>query len=93
MQYIAVPEYDWPALRQQFPGEFENPVDASVSPTDWVPLRVVVRDRTVEIYVGSVTSPTLEVRKLGPSDRGLIGLWTGNGSDGAFANLRITQTN
>jgi len=25
-------------------------------------------------------------------DRGLIGLWTGNNSDGDFANLRITPT-
>ena len=92
VQYIAVPEYDWPTLRQQFPEESENPVDASVSPTDWIPLRVVVQRRMVQIYVGSVSSPTLEVRKLGASDRGLIGLWTGNNSDGDFANLRITST-
>ena len=93
VQYMAVPEYDWPILRQKFPEEFENPVDASVSPTDWVPLRVMVQGRTVRIYVGSVTAPTLEVRKLGTSDRGLIGLWTGHNSDGDFTNLRITPTN
>ncbi len=81
VQYMAVPEYDWSRLRQQFPEEFENPVDASISPTDWVPLRVVVKGRTIQIYVGSVTSPTLEVRKVGTSDRGLIGLWTGDNSD------------
>lgn len=90
VQYIAVPDYDWPRLRQEFPGEFENPVDASVGPTAWVPLRIVVKDRTVQVYVGAVTSPTLEVRKLGTHDRGMIGLWTGNNSDGAFANLRVT---
>jgi hypothetical protein len=90
VQYIALPDYDWPRLRKEFPEEFENPVDASVSPTDWVPLRVVVRARTVQIFVGRVTSPTLEVRKLGTLDRGRIGLWTGNGSDGDFANLRVT---
>ncbi len=93
VQYIAVPEYDWPRLRQQFPEEFENPVDASVSPTDWVPLRLVVTGRTIRIYVGSVTSPTLEVRKLGTSHQGLIGLWTGNNSEGDFANLRVTPMN
>ena len=32
----------------------------------------------------------LEVRKLGSLDRGAVGLWVGNGSDGDFANLRIT---
>lgn len=90
VQYIAVPDYDWPRLRKEFPEAFENPVDSSVSPTDWVPLRVVVKDRTIQVYVGAVTSPTLDVRKLGAHDRGMVGLWVGNGSDGDFANLRIT---
>jgi hypothetical protein len=90
VQYIAVPDYDWPRLRKEFPEEFENPVDPSVPPTDWVPLRVVVKDKTVQVYVGAVKSPTLEVRKLGSVDRGSIGLWVGNNSDGDFANLRVS---
>ncbi len=90
VQYIAVPDYDWPRLRQDFPEEFENPVDPSVDATAWVPLRVVVKGRTIQIHVGSAASPTLEVRKLGAHDRGMVGLWVGNGSDGDFANLRIT---
>jgi hypothetical protein len=92
VQYIALPDYDWPRLRKEFPEEFENPVDPSVAPTDWVPLRVVVKGRSIQIYVGTVTSPTLEARTLGQQDRGLVGLWTGNNSDGDFANLRITQS-
>jgi hypothetical protein len=89
VQYISLPDYDWPRLRKEFPEEFENPVDQSVVPTDWVPLRVV-KGNAIQIYVGTVKTPTLEVRKLGQLDRGMIGLWTGNGSDGAFSNLRIT---
>ncbi len=90
VQYMALPDYDWPRLRKEFPEEFENRVDPSVAPTDWVPLRVVVKGRTIQVYVGLVKSPTLEIRKLGQHDRGMIGLWTGNNSDGDFANLRIT---
>ena len=90
VQYMAPPEYDWPRLREKFPEEFENPVDASVAPTDWVPLRLAVKDQKIQIYVGAVKSPTLDVRKLGTLDRGMIGLWTGNNSDGDFANLRVT---
>jgi hypothetical protein len=89
VQYIAPPDYDWPRLRKEFPEEFENPVDPSVAPTDWVPLRVVVKGQTVQVYVGKATAPTLEVRKLGKLERGMVGLWTGNNSDGDFANLRI----
>jgi hypothetical protein len=90
VQYNAMPDYDWPRLRKEFPEEFENPVDPSVAPTDWVALKVVVKDKTVQVYVGAVKSPTLEVRKLGSADRGAIGLWVGNGSDGDFANLRVS---
>jgi len=90
VQYIAVPDYDWPRLRKEFPEEFENPVDPSVSPTDWVPLKIVVKGRTIQIYAGAVKSPALEVRKLGQDERGTIGLWVGNTSDGDFANLRVT---
>jgi hypothetical protein len=90
VQYMAVPDYDWPRLRKEFPSEFENPVEPPVAPTEWVPLRVVAKGRTVQVYVGAVKSPTLEVRKLGSHNQGLIGLWVGNNSDGDFANLRIT---
>jgi hypothetical protein len=90
VQYVALPEYDWPRLRREFPGEFENPVDSSVVPTEWVPLRIVVHGTRIQAYVGAVTSPTLDIRKLGPHTGGMIGLWTGNNSDGAFANLRVT---
>jgi hypothetical protein len=85
-----LPEFDYSRLRQEFPEEFENPVDPSIGPTDWVPLRVVVTGKTIQIFAGPAKAPTLEVRKLGSLDRGMIGLWTGNNSDGAFANLRIT---
>lgn len=90
VQYIVLPDYDWPRLRKEFPEEFENPVDASVVPTAWVPLRVIIKGETVQIYAGTVQTPSLEVRTLGQLDRGMIGLWTGNNSDGAFANLRIS---
>jgi hypothetical protein len=90
VQYIALPDYDWPRLRKEFPEEFENPVDASVAPTGWVPLRIVVNDKSIQISVGAVSAPTLEVRRLGSHGAGEVGLWVGNGSDGDFANVRIT---
>jgi hypothetical protein len=92
VQYMALPDYDWPRLRKEFPEEFENPVDASVSPTEWIPLRIVVSGQRIQIYVGGGTTPALEVRKLGSYERGAVGLWTGNNSDGDFSNLRITAS-
>jgi hypothetical protein len=92
VQYISWPDYDWPRLRKEFPEEFENPVDPSLVPTDWVPVKVVVQGARIQIYAGPVKSPTLEVRKLGQLDRGLVGLWVGNNSEGDFANVRIAPT-
>jgi hypothetical protein len=93
VQYMTVPEFDWPLLRERFPEEFENPVNGTLSPTDWVPLRIVVRGPKVQIFVGQVANVTLEARKLGALDRGLVGLWVGNTSDGDFANLQIRPAN
>ena len=90
VQYMQVPEFDWPVLREKFPEEFERPVDASIKPTDWVHLRVVVKGGRVQAFVGSATTPTLDVRKLGQLDRGMVGLWVGNNSDGDFSSLRLS---
>ena len=93
VQYISLPKFDFQDLRDQFPEEFENPVDASIVPTDWVKLRVVVEGSKVQIYVGIATEEvTLEVRKLGQLDGGQVGLWVGNVSGGDFANLVVTAT-
>jgi hypothetical protein len=90
VQYISMPTFDFQPLRDQFPEEFENPVEPSLVPTDWVRLRVVVHGSKVQIYVGPVNQVTLEVRKLGQLDGGQVGLWVGNVSGGDFANLVIT---
>ena len=91
VQYITLPEFDYDRLRKDLPEEFENPIDASVGPTDWVKLRVVVGVR-IQIYVGAVSEAALEVRKLGQLYGGQVGLWVGNDSGGDFANLVVTPT-
>lgn len=92
VQYITLPQFDYDRLRIDFPEDFENPVDASIEPTNWVHLRVVVQGAKVQIYVGGVPEATLEVRKLGQLYGGQVGLWVGNNSGGDFANLVITPT-
>ena len=92
VQDISLPKFDFQDLRDEFPEEFENPVDGSIVPTDWVKLRVVVESMKVQIYVGTASEVTLEVRKLGQLDGGQVGLWVGNVSGGDFANLVITPT-
>ena len=90
VQYISMPEFDFQDLRDRFPEEFENPVDASIVPTDWVRLRVVIEGSKLQVYVGLIKQVTLEVRKLGRLEDGQVGLWVGNDSGGDFANLIVT---
>ena len=61
-----------------------------MSPTDWIPLRVVIKTNTVEVYVGTAKAAALEARRLATGTTGAVGLWVGNNSDGDFANLRMT---
>jgi hypothetical protein len=90
---MTLPQFDYDRLRIDFPEEFENPVDASIEPTSWVNLRVVIQGGKVQVYAGGVSEATLEVRKLGQLYGGQVGLWVGNNSGGDFANLVITPTN
>ena len=84
-----MPEHDYAGLRQSSPGAFENAVDSSASPTAWNRLRIVTRNGRVQVFVGQSSTPLLDVRGLQSGGRGPVGLYVGNGSDGAFANLRI----
>lgn len=93
VQYVSVPNFDWPKLRQDFPNKYESAVTPDVSPTAWVSLKVVVARGRVQAYVGGVASPTLNVDALGGLTRGGIGLWVGNNSDGEFADLRVSAAN
>jgi hypothetical protein len=91
VQYESMPRYPWMALRQQFPEEFENPVDASVDPNTWNAVRLVVGRDRVRAFVGGASAPALDVRRLSPINQGNVGLWVGNISGGEFANLRLSS--
>ena len=91
MQYIAHPAYPWNVLREQHPGKYEAALDPAPDPEGWVHLRLVLDGRTVSAYVDGAEAPVLVVERLGQSARGRVGLWVGNGSEGDFANLRITR--
>lgn len=90
VQYIALPEYDWPKLRQEHPDEYEKAVEPAPDPTQWFHVRIMLEGPTIRVYVNDQPTPCLTVRKLNERRTGGIGLWVGNMSDGDFANLKIT---
>jgi hypothetical protein len=91
IQYVAMPENDYARLRARFPGQFEGAVASSTQPAAWNHVRLVVRDGRVQAFVGTGGTAALDVRELQAGRHGQAGLFVDNGSDGAFANLRILR--
>jgi len=92
IQYISLPNHDWPTLRQVFPGRYENemqPVPENVE--DWIHAKIVVHRPQVKVYVNGSDKPSLEVDLMSEAKQGKVGFWVGNGSEGWFRNLKIEK--
>jgi hypothetical protein len=90
VQYISHPEYTWSKLREEHPGEYENPLPSPPDPDQFFRARIVVKRPQVSVYVNGDTEPCLVVNELSHREGGRIGLWMGNNSDGAFAEMVIS---
>jgi len=90
VQYISHPTYTWNKLRTERPNQFEQPVAPPPDPNQWFHARVVIAFPSVRVFVNDAATPALDVKQLSDRKTGWVGVWVGNGSDGAFANLTIT---
>jgi hypothetical protein len=89
-QYGAQPEFDFDRLRKESPEKYESYVD--LEPGVWTKYRVVVDGTKARLFIHAAAQPCLIINdmKLGDSERA-IALWVGPGTEGHFANLKITQ--
>jgi len=89
-QYAAYPEFDFDRLRKESPEKYESYVD--LEPGVWTKCRIVIDGTKARLYVHGVAQPSLLVNgmKLGDSE-GAVALFVGPGTEGYFANLKITQ--
>ena len=89
-QYIGMPDFPWHKLRKEQPGVYESYADMAAG--EWTRLRVEVDGAKARLYVNSAEQPALIVNdlKLGPNARGGVALWVGPGTEGYFANVRVT---
>ena len=92
VQYVSQPVYTWQKLRAEKPGVYENQVNPVPDPEGWFHARIVIAGSRIQVFVNETPSPCLSVETLSERKSGRVGLWVGNGSDGAFANLRITPS-
>jgi hypothetical protein len=89
-QYGAQPDFDFDRLRKESPEKYESYVD--LEPGVWTKYRIVIDGTKARLFVHGATQPCLIVNdlKLGDST-GAVALWVGPGTEGYFANLKITQ--
>lgn len=90
VQYISMPGFDWNKLRSEFPGKYENIASPVPDPNDLFHAKVVVNYPEIKVFVSNFANPSLVVKQISSQQKGWIGFWVGNGSDGDFKNLKIT---
>jgi hypothetical protein len=90
IQYVAYPDFTFPKLRQEEPGKYETYADVDIG--QWISLCLIVKDARAELFIDGASRPAIVVNdlKLGPTQRGGVGLWIEAGTIGHFSNLRIT---
>ncbi len=88
-QYVSFPDWPWNRTRAETPGLYESYAD--LEPGAWTHVKITVSGTKAALYVHNAEQPCLIVNdlKLGAA-KGAIGLWIGPGTDGYFANLRVT---
>lgn len=89
-QYAAYPEFDFDRLRKESPEKYESYVD--LEPGVWTKYRIVIDGTKARLFVHGAAQPCLIVNdmKFGDSE-GAVALFVGPGTEGYFANLKITQ--
>jgi len=88
-QYSSHPDFDFARSRQEAPEKYESYVD--LEPAAWTKYKIEVEGRKARLYVHGAEQPCLIVSdmKLEPRE-GAVALWVGPGTEGYFANLKIT---
>src|SRR5262245_9718018 len=88
-QYSSYPDFDFARSRQEAPEKYESYVD--VQPGVWTRYRIEIEGPKARLFVNGAEQPCLIVNdmKLEPKE-GRVALWVGPGTEGYFANLKIT---
>ena len=88
-QYSSHPDFDFARLRKESPEKYESYVD--LQPGVWTKYRITIEGRKARLYVHDAEQPSLIVDDLKMEPReGGVALWVGPGTEGYFANLKIT---
>ena len=89
VQYSAYPDFDFATSRKEAPEKYESYVD--LQPGVWTKYRIVIDGRKARLYVNGTEQPCLIVDDMKHEPvAGGVALWVGPGTEGYFANLKIS---
>ncbi|MBD2756711.1 hypothetical protein [Spirosoma validum] len=91
IQYYSYPDYKFDRLRKEAPERYESYADMALN--EWITMKIVVNGQKAQLYLGDNKQPSLVVNdlKLGADASGGIGLWVDVGTEGYFADLKMTK--
>jgi hypothetical protein len=90
LQYVSMPDFDWYALRYDWPWVYET--YAPLSLETWMKVRIEVRGRTAKLYLDGSAEPSLVIDPLlGQDLRGSVALWPYANEQAYFSGVRITN--
>jgi hypothetical protein len=90
-QYVSYPDWPWQRTRKETPGLYESYVD--LEPAVWTKVKIVVSGNKARLYVHGAEQPCLIINDLKMGEtKGAVALWVGPGTDGYFANLKISPS-
>jgi hypothetical protein len=88
-QYGSHPDFDFARSRREAPEKYESYVD--LQPGVWTRYRIEIEGRKARLYINGAEQPCLIVNDMKLEPRaGAVALWVEPGTEGYFANLKIT---
>lgn len=91
VQYFSYPDYDFARFRKEAPEKYESYADMGLN--EWIKMKIVVKGQQAKLFINNSVQPCLIVNDLkhGSDLSGVVGLWVENGTEGFFADLKISK--
>ena len=88
-QYFSYPGYTFQYFRDFGIDAYEAPVELELD--EWFTVKAVIRDETASFYLNGSEEPLLVVPSLkhGVGEKGAVGIYVDNGTDGYVSDIRI----
>ena len=91
IQYFSYPDFKFDRLRKEAPERYESYADMGLN--EWIKMKIVVKGTEARLFLNNNKEPSLIVNDLkhGADLSGAIALYVDNGTEGYFADVKISK--